>query len=68
MNGRYGRYMVVAGRIRQELTNLDYVVARAQRAMTAVRQRLEKQDLSADSIALNLHDFYHLHGTGGRHV
>lgn len=51
-------YLVVAGRIRQELSNLEQVVARAERAITAARQRPEDQDLYIDSAALNLHDFY----------
>lgn len=52
------RYLVVAGRIRQDLAELDRVVARAERAMAAVRQRPEDQDLYLDAAALNLHDFY----------
>ena len=51
-------YLVVADRIRQELTDLERVVARAERAITAARQRPEDQDLYIDSAALNLHDFY----------
>jgi hypothetical protein len=51
-------YLVVADRIRQELTDLERVVARAERASTAARQRPEDQDLYIDSAALNLHDFY----------
>lgn len=51
-------YLVVAGRIRQELSDLEQVVARAERAITAARQRSEDQDLYIDSAALNLHDFY----------
>lgn len=52
------RYAVVAGRIRQELTGLERVVDRAERAMAAARGRPEEQDLYLDSAALNLHDFY----------
>lgn len=52
------RYVVVAGRIRQELSDLEQVVARAERAMAAARGRAEDQDLYLDSAALNLHDFY----------
>ena len=52
------RYLVVAGRIRQELTDLERVVDRAERAVAAARQRPEDQDLYLDSAALNLHDFY----------
>jgi hypothetical protein len=52
------RYAVVAGRIRQELVELERVVARTERAIAAARQRPEDQDLYLDSAALNLHDFY----------
>jgi hypothetical protein len=52
------RYLVVAGRIRQELTDLDRVVTRSERAVSAARQRPEDQDLYLDAAALNLHDFY----------
>jgi hypothetical protein len=51
-------YLVAAGRIRQELTDLERVVARVERAITVAHQRLEDQDLYIDSAALNLHDFY----------
>lgn len=51
-------YLAVADRIRQELTNLERVVNRVERAITAARQRPEDQDLYIDSAALNLHDFY----------
>jgi hypothetical protein len=52
------RYLVVAGRIRQEVANLERVVTRAERAVAAIRQRPEDQDLYLDAAALNLHDFY----------
>lgn len=52
------RYMVVAGRIRQELIELEQVVSRANRAIAAARRHPEDQDLYIDSAALNLHDFY----------
>jgi|DewCreStandDraft_4_1066084.scaffolds.fasta_scaffold119484_2 hypothetical protein len=52
------RYRVVAGRIRQELMELERVVDRAERAVTAAKRRPEDQDLYLDSAALNLHDFY----------
>jgi len=39
------RYLVVAGRIRQEVANLERIVTRAERAVTAVRQRPDDQDL-----------------------
>ena len=51
-------YTILAGRIRQELTELERVISRAERAMTAAHQHLEDQDLYLDSAALNLHDFY----------
>ena len=51
-------YLVLAGRVRQELADLERVVARAERAVTAARQRPVDQDLYIDSAALNLHDFY----------
>ena len=52
------RYAVASGRIRQELADIERVVARAERAMAAARQQSEDQDLYLDSAALNLHDFY----------
>lgn len=51
-------YLAVADRIRQELTDLERVVERAERAVTVAHQRLEDQDLYIDAAALNLHDFY----------
>ncbi|MFQ6014650.1 MAG: hypothetical protein ACE5NP_04320 [Anaerolineae bacterium] len=51
-------YIVLASRIRQELADLERVVARAERAIAAARQRPADQDLYLDSAALNLHDFY----------
>jgi hypothetical protein len=51
-------YLIVADRIRQELDDLERVVKRAQRAITAARQQSADQDLYIDSAALNLHDFY----------
>jgi hypothetical protein len=52
------RYLVLAERIRQELTDVERVIERAERAMAAARQRPDDQDLYLDSVALNLHDFY----------
>ncbi len=52
------RYVVVAGRIRQELTDLERVVDRAERAIMAARRPSEEADLYLDAAALNLHDFY----------
>ena len=51
-------YLVVAGRVRQELEDLDRVVRRVERAATAAQQRPEDRDLYLDAAALNLHDFY----------
>jgi len=51
------RYLVVASRIRQELTDLERVVSRAEQAMGLARNSTE-HDLYLDSVALNLHDFY----------
>jgi len=52
------RYLVAAGRIRQELVELERVVARAERAGASARRHPEDQDLYVDSAVLNLHDFY----------
>ncbi len=52
------RYLVVAGRTRQEVASLERIVARSERAITALQQRSEDQDLYLDAAALNLHDFY----------
>ena len=52
------RYLITAGRIRQELVELERVVARAERAVASARRHPEDQDLYLDSAALNLHDFY----------
>jgi hypothetical protein len=52
------RYLVVAGRIRQEVTHLERAVTRAERAVVAARRRPADQDLYLDAAALNLHDFY----------
>lgn len=52
------RYVVVAGRIRQEFKDLARVVDRVERALTIIQQHTDEQDFYLDSIALNLHDFY----------
>jgi hypothetical protein len=52
------RYAVLVSRIRQELAEVEQIVARAERAVGAARQRPEDQDLYLDSAALSLHDFY----------
>lgn len=51
-------YLNLITRIQQELRELERVVARAERAIQAARNRTEDQDLYIDSAALNLHDFY----------
>ncbi|MAT99064.1 MAG: hypothetical protein CL608_18110 [Anaerolineaceae bacterium] len=51
-------YLNLVTRIHQELRELERVVARAERAIQAARERPEDQDLYIDSAALNLHDFY----------
>jgi hypothetical protein len=51
-------YLNLITRIQQELRELERVVARAERAIQAARNRPEDQDLYVDSAALNLHDFY----------
>lgn len=52
-----GRYAVLAGRIRQDLSELERVVERVERAAAARRQH-RAEDLFLDSAALNLHAFY----------
>ena len=48
------RYAVVAGRIRQELTEPGQVVARAERAGKDARRQTEDQDLSPLKVINNL--------------
>lgn len=50
-------YIVLAGRIHQELAELEHVVARAEWAIAAVGRHPEDEDLYLDSAALNFHDF-----------
>lgn len=52
------RLLVTAARLRQELADLEQVVARVERGVAAAKQRPEDRDLYLDSVALNLHDFY----------
>ncbi|MEA5534232.1 hypothetical protein [Crocosphaera sp. XPORK-15E] len=52
------RYQTLSARIKQELIELEKVVNRAKRAMNAVNNQLENQDLFLDSVALSIHDFY----------
>lgn len=51
-------YLVLARRIQNELTDLEQVLSRAERAVAASHQRPEDQDLYIDSAALSLHDLY----------
>ena len=51
------RYALVSGRIRQELTDLEHVISRAEQAMATARRQPADQDFCVDSAALNLHDF-----------
>ena len=51
------RYIVLDGRIRQELGELQRILARAKRAVAAFQRHSEDRDLYLDSGALNLHDF-----------
>ncbi len=52
------RYIVLAGRIRKELDNLERLVARAKRAIDTARRNPQDMDLYIDSASLNLHDVY----------
>jgi len=52
------RYQMTAERIRQELSALERVAARAKRSITLARERDADQDLYLDSAALSLHNFY----------
>lgn len=51
-------YLVLAGRIRQELDEIERLVMRANRALSASRKNPNDSDLYMDSAALNLHDAY----------
>jgi hypothetical protein len=53
-----GRFAVLAGRIRQDLAEIERIVQRIERAVLAARQGDANQDLFVDSAALNLHDCY----------
>ena len=53
-----GRYVVLAGRIRQELAEIGRLVGRIARAVLAASRHTADADLFLDSAALNLHDFY----------
>ena len=51
-------YIILAGRIRKELDDLQRLCLRANRAMEAARKEPKNLDLYIDSAALNLHDIY----------
>ena len=51
-------FLVLAGRIRQETTELATIIARAERAVDLARKAETDSDLYIDAAALNLHDFY----------
>jgi ribonuclease HepT-like protein len=53
-----GCYAVLAGRIRQDIAELDRVVARVERPVEPRRQHAADLDLLLDAAALILHDFY----------
>ncbi|MBC6422993.1 MAG: hypothetical protein GDA43_18525 [Hormoscilla sp. SP5CHS1] len=54
-------YQVLTERICQELADLEIIVNRAERAMTAAtRSTSENQDIFINSVALSLHDLYSL--------
>jgi len=51
-------YVLLAGRIHQELVDLEQAIARAGRASQAAQEATADHDLYVDAAALNLHDFY----------
>lgn len=51
-------YIVLAGRIRKELDDIERLVSRANRAIRTARKNPEDTDLYIDSASLNLHDVY----------
>jgi ribonuclease HepT-like protein len=51
-------YIVLAGRIRKELDDLERLVSRANRAMHTAQKNPQDTDLYVDSASLNLHDVY----------
>jgi hypothetical protein len=53
-----GRYAVLAGRIRQDLAEIESIVARVERAVQARGLNPADEDLFLDAAALNLHAFY----------
>ncbi|MEO7841037.1 MAG: hypothetical protein ABIU06_16980 [Anaerolineales bacterium] len=51
-------YIVLAGRIRKELDDIERLVARAKRTMDTALRNPQDTDLYIDSASLNLHDVY----------
>jgi hypothetical protein len=51
-------YVVLAGRIRKELEDVERLISRANRAVTATRRNWQDSDLCIDSASLSLHDAY----------
>jgi hypothetical protein len=51
-------YIVLAGRIRKELDDIDRLVSRANRAIRTAQKNPQDTDLYIDSASLNLHDVY----------
>jgi hypothetical protein len=51
-------YVVLAGRIRKELDDLERLISRANRAMDSAKRNPQDLDLYIDSASLNLHDVY----------
>lgn len=51
-------YIVLAGRIRKELDDLERLVSRAARAINTAQKNPQDADLYIDSASLNLHDVY----------
>jgi len=51
-------YIVLAGRIRKEMDDLERLVVRANRAMDSARKNPQDTDLYIDSASLNMHDVY----------
>jgi hypothetical protein len=51
-------YIVLAGRIRKELEDIERPVSRANRAIRTAQKNPQDTDLYIDSASLNLHDVY----------
>ena len=51
-------YTLVAGRITQEVAELEAVCSRAEQAISAAKRNPADQDFYMDSAALSLHDWY----------